>query len=140
MPDDLLVAEELLGLLHLLALLDCMALLAFTLKLGVKAREAILATAFDLEADAARVHYGSDHTHVDRARDSGARLIEGLVHSDLHVALGAASFLVTEQLHLSFLTFKFNNYNHRLEKRLLNAFRLLLILICYFQQLAEASK
>ena len=101
LPDQLLVAEELLGVLHFLAALNDSRRVAMIFKFGPIANETILAAAFHLERDALGVHNGCHDAHVDGARHHITRLVEGLVHGDLHEALTAHRFFVLEKEHFN---------------------------------------
>ena len=61
-----------------------------------EAHEAILATAFDLQADASGSHDGLSDAHEDGSRHSVTWFVERLVHGDLHVALVTVCFTILE--------------------------------------------
>ena len=96
LPNVVLVVQELFRVLHLLLVMHNFLILTITLNGRPEAHEAILAAAFDLQADASGSHDGRSDAHEDGSRHSVTWLVERLVHGDLHVALVAACFTISE--------------------------------------------
>ena len=70
-----------------------------------EAGEGVLATSLNFKSDALSILNGRGDAHVDRAGHGRAWLIEGSVHSDLHIALATMCFFVFEKLHVTFYLF-----------------------------------
>ena len=100
LPDALLVAQELFGMLHLLLVFnELVSTVAVVLHVRPEAHKAILGASFDLKGDTLGVHDWRDDAHEDSACHRRTWLIERLVHGHLHVALATVSLFVSEQLH-----------------------------------------